>query len=188
MSFIKNSGKQIVIKERKNNMSTIILAKETTIHAEGKRHNGNCKPVICVTNGKRFSSILDAAEYEGICYSTISNCCTGKTRTANGKVWKFAKDRDCIDALANTVQEKLELFDKYYDVIAGMEAIEQAKIAEEIAEEKRRLEEEKRQELIAKAKEKYARREKQFNKAKNDFEKALIKLEKAEAELQALAC
>lgn len=166
----------------------IELVKEATMQVKGVRTNGNCKPVVCVTTGEGFASVLDAAEHEGICYTAIANCCHGRTKTANGKVWKFAKEGSCIDALAGTLQEKLALLEKYNDVIAEMEAkeLEEKKLREE--EEKRKLAEEKRQELIAKAKEKYARREQKFEKAKADFEKALIKLEKAEAELQALAC
>ena len=166
----------------------VILAKETTLNAKGKRNNGRCKAVICITTGERYSSVTDAAEHEGVHWTSISNCCTGRTQTANGKVWRFAKEGDCVDALAGTLQEKLALLEKYSPYIAEQEAkeLEEKRLREE--EEKRRLDEEKRQELIAKAKEKYTRREQKFEKAKADLEKALIKLEKAEAELQALAC
>lgn len=70
-------------------MKKIIMQNEATINAEGKYNSNHCKPVLCITTGKTFTSVMDAAEYAGISQSAMTMHLQGKTRTANGKRYCF---------------------------------------------------------------------------------------------------
>lgn len=67
--------------------------KDVTIHEEasttanGTRTNGNCDPVMCITEGMYFASMTDAAEHYGITQSQISYACKAIGRTAGGKTF-----------------------------------------------------------------------------------------------------
>lgn len=57
-----------------------------------KRPEGGGKAsraVICLSDGKEFASVSDAAQYVNGGVSTISRCCLGKRKTAYGKTWKY---------------------------------------------------------------------------------------------------
>ena len=48
------------------------------------------KKVMCIDNGKVFKSVSEACRKIGIkTFSNMSRCCSGKTKTCNGKRWKF---------------------------------------------------------------------------------------------------
>ena len=153
-------------------MKEIILRETGTLHVEGKRRNGNSKPVVCITTGHKFASCTDAAELEGVNIWSISNCCLGKSKyvKVNGekRVYKFAKEEpeNCVDALATNLQGKLALLDKYASIIAELEA-----------EEKRAIEQAKERERQQKAEEK---RQKRIDILLRKCECAEVKLEKAE--------
>lgn len=49
----------------------------------------NNKPVICITDGKEFKSITDAAIWYRVNPVNIAANCKGKTKTCNGQVFKF---------------------------------------------------------------------------------------------------
>lgn len=134
-----------------------IIIKETgIIKANGTHTARQAKPVICITTGKRYASCTDAAKEAGVDVSAMSRCCTGATKQINGNVYRYVKDQTeaCVDALADTVEEKLKLLEKYSDIIAEMEAKEK-----------------ERTNRLAKANEKYARYEKAYNKAKEKSDK-----------------
>lgn len=157
-------------------MKEIILREKGTMQVEG--HCGRRgKPVVCVTDGMKFASATDAAEYAGVHLSSISYCCLGKITNVKGKVYKYVKEEteNCVDVLASTVQEQKRLLEKYAPLIAEMEAKERE-------EKTRQMEEEKRQELIAKAKKKYARAEEKFVKASETKDKAMARYVKADKE------
>lgn len=44
---------------------------------------------ICVETGITYDSMLIASKLTGVCYSSISNCCNGKAKTAGGYHWKL---------------------------------------------------------------------------------------------------
>ena len=83
---VNNEPKPIELKRH------VTLQKEATIEANGTRDNGNCKSVMCITDGKSFASMTDAAEHYGIATSQISYACSEKGRTAAGK--QFCKFSD----------------------------------------------------------------------------------------------
>lgn len=160
-------------------MREIILREKGTLKVEG--HCGrNGKPVVCVTDGMRFASAKEAAAYVGVHHTTISSCCLGKIKTAKGKVYKYVKEQteNCVDVLADTVQEQRRLFEKYAPLIAEMEAKERE-------EKARQMEEERKQEVIDKAKRKYARAEERFVKANQTRDKLMARYAKADKEFNA---
>jgi N12 class adenine-specific DNA methylase len=182
-------------------MKEILVKEMGTIHVTGTHTKGTSKPVICVTTGKAYASCLDAAEDAGVHISTISCCCRGKQKIVNvngeKRVYKFIKEEpeNCVDALATTLQGKLELLDKYGAIIAELEAEER----QAIARERERLEEEERlkreAEKRAKLEEQRARRinilQKRCDCAKEKFDKldakrfsAYISYEEAKLELK----
>lgn len=70
----------------------ITVQKEAVVTAEGKRDSKNCKFVMCITDGKYFASVLDAAEYYGTSGSCISRACHGQGKAAGGKQFCFLND------------------------------------------------------------------------------------------------
>lgn len=132
-------------------MERIILRETSSMQAQGKLTGGKTKPVIC-SDGKKYTSVTDAAESAEVHVSSISACCRGKIKTVNGKQYWFAREMDrSIDDLTG----RLRLLDKYSHIIAELEAEEQRLEAERLAEQKRleqiAREEEKRQQEEAKA-------------------------------------
>lgn len=70
----------------------ITVQKEARFEARGRRDNGNCKAIYCITDGLPFASMVDAAEHYGVGISQISYACKEKGRTAAGK--QFCKFED----------------------------------------------------------------------------------------------
>lgn len=156
-------------------MKEIILREKGTMHVERKKHSGKrCKPVVCVTNGMRFASATDAAEYAGVHLSSISLCCLGKVTNVKGNVYKYVKEEteNCVDVLADTLQKQRQLLEKYAPLIAELEAKEEE-------EKLRKLDEERKQKAIEKAKAKYARAEEKFAKASEAKDKADARFDSA---------
>ena len=47
------------------------------------------KSVMCIEEGKIFTSGIEAGEYYGVNIGSISNCCKGKRKSAGGYTWRF---------------------------------------------------------------------------------------------------
>ena len=47
-------------------------------------------PVYCIELNKTYQSMTTASEEMSICLSSISNCCSGKQKTAGGYHWEYA--------------------------------------------------------------------------------------------------
>lgn len=95
----------------------ITVQKEAILEAHGKRDNGNCKSILCITDGLPFASMVDAAEYYGIAKSSISYACREKGRTAGGK--QFCKFSDLylyIPEINDAINKKNE-----YDILIERE-------------------------------------------------------------------
>lgn len=71
----------------------IIINNEATCEATGELNSGNCKPVFN-DEGKKFTSVTDAAKYAGVTTSTMSSCLNGRHRTCNGHAYFFMSHRD----------------------------------------------------------------------------------------------
>lgn len=92
----------------------IVIQKESIVEANGSRDNGNCKSVLCITDGKAFSSMADAAEYYGIGQSQISYACKEKGRTADGK--QFCKFSD-LYLYINEINDAINKKNAYYTLV-----------------------------------------------------------------------
>ncbi len=79
----------------RRNINKIIEARQEEVVQEPKRRNSRAKAVVCLTTGKTFASIKEAAAYYGMkTGSGISKCCKGQQKTSgkhNGQklVWQF---------------------------------------------------------------------------------------------------
>ena len=51
--------------------------------------NNNIKRVMCITTGKIYNSIKEAAKDTNANYSCISKACKGKIKTAGKLKWKY---------------------------------------------------------------------------------------------------
>ena len=136
-------------------MKKIIITNESTMTAEGKRSNGNCKPVLCIDTGVVYASVMDAAEKNGVHFITISMACLGKTKTCKGKRYCFVADMsEHYEEIAQYIREMYE---------------DHLIVEKQRAEERRIVEEQKR---IDKAKADYAKACEQYNKSRITVEKA----------------
>ena len=50
---------------------TVNIQNKATIKAEGKLNSAHCKPVICIDDGRTFTSVTDAAEQIGVAVGTM---------------------------------------------------------------------------------------------------------------------
>lgn len=142
-------------------MKTVNLAKESNITATGTHNNGNCKPVVCLTDGTRFTSVTDAAEYAGVHITCMSSCCIGKIKTCNGKVYRFV----------SRVGENL---DEVFDYIHSLSSVkEKARLWDEHEAERRAIAEraerrEKLRQSVAKLEEKLAQERNKLSELEDD--------------------
>lgn len=65
------------------------LANLNTKEAKEKMAKSKMKPVICITTGIKYESLLDASEKTGILFSSISSVCLGKRNSVYGNIFKY---------------------------------------------------------------------------------------------------
>lgn len=133
-------------------MKKIIISNESTMIATGTRSNGNCKPVLCIDTGVVYASVMDAAEKNGVHFTTISCACLGKAKTCQGKRYCFVAD------MSEHYEEIAEHIREMYDVYA--------KVEQERTEKER----------IDRAKADYAKACEQYNKSRESVENARAEL------------
>lgn len=116
--------------------NSIITTKELTIDSTPKR-NKNAKPVFCITDGKSFASVTDAAIFYGSHTCNISQACLGKIATSNGKEFCFVKDLPVrVFDIGNHIQALTEDANAWRAQKAEEERIEAERKANEEAERK----------------------------------------------------
>lgn len=71
---------------------TVTIQKKATVEADGKHYNGNAKAVICLTNGQKFTSCVDAAKAFGVHQASMSAYCTGKVQHPKGYEFCYIED------------------------------------------------------------------------------------------------
>ena len=158
-------------------MKKVILTEHAEVNAKGKLNSGHTKMVICIDTGEVFTSCTDAAENAEIHPSVMSLCCTGRTKTANGKRYCYVRDlAKNLEALTDSLQTKVNMLDKYSDVIAEREAEEHRKAIEQETLAKER---ERRQRQIASLKRKR-------DAAKEKHERAQMRASNAWTEVAAI--
>jgi hypothetical protein len=157
-------------------MKKINIQNEANIKAEGKLNNNHCKPVICVNNGKVFTSMTDAAEYAGVSGPTMVTHLQGKTRTCRGKHFCYlSKVTENLDSIVTRLRETAAVEEdakRWQAYQAEQEAIRKA--------------EEKRQAEIAKAAEKVAKLTASAQDLEAKWHKVMAELTEAEKILEAM--
>lgn len=152
--------------------------------------NGNCKKVRCITTGKLYGSVNDAANANGVSGASMSYALKHKSKS-KGNVFVFAHEEyRYIPKMAERISEvteenaqlkaKAEAWDKY---VAEKEA-EERRIAK--AKELHDAAVVKAEAKVAKLEAKYERKADALDKAKVEARKAFVDLEKAIEELNAL--
>lgn len=171
----------------------ITLNNKSTYEAIGELNTGNCKPVAN-DEGKRFTSVTDAAKYAGVSPQNMSAHLCGRTRTLHGHTYFFIDKRDesfdrVMSRLAETTAEverrKADEDDarKWREYQAEQEAIRKA---EEKRIEDERKAKEKRENDIRKAEAKVMRRNEILQRLKDKVAMAEQSLLEANNELKAL--
>ena len=92
----------------------VTIQKEAIIEAKGKRDSGNCKSVMCITDGLNFASMTDAAEFYKTTPSQISYACGAKGRTAAGK--QFCKFSE-LSLYVHEINDAINKKNAYYDLL-----------------------------------------------------------------------
>lgn len=175
-------------------MKEVILREAGIIHVKGTHTHGTAKPVVCITTGEKFASCTDAAEAAGVNIWAISNCCRGKQKYVNAhdgrREYKFAKEatEKCIDALADNLQKKLELLEKYRDLIEEKEVEERILEAEAKRQEEERIAREKRQKELDRLKKRLAHREEMYQRASSKVSRAWGAVAQTKSEIRKLEC
>lgn len=142
----------------------IILSNESTYEAIGELNSGHCRPVAN-DEGKKFTSVTDAARYADVTVQNMWNHLNGNNRTCKGHVYFYIDKRD-------------ESFDRVMNRLSEVSAeAERRKADEEDARKWREYQAE--QEAIRKAEEKRIEDER---KAKEEYEnkvaRAIAKIER----------
>ena len=130
--------------------TTLYLNNGATVQATGKRNSGHCKPVMCKTDGKFYTSLTDMVEHVGGSYAAACAHMNGKRKTFKGKKYVYLVNRDDgLDAMAENLRilseanEALEADAmKWREYQAQLEAERKAKEKHEkaIAKTKERIE------------------------------------------------
>ena len=168
-------------------MKKINIQNEANIKAEGKLNNNHCKPVICVDNGKVFTSMTDAAEYAGVSSPTMVVHLQGKTRTCAGKHFCYlSKVTENLDSIVTRLRETAAVEDDARKWQVYQAEQERIRIAEEKRLEEERKAEEKRKAEIAKAEERVAKLTAKGQDLEARWNKNMAELMEAEKILEAL--
>lgn len=171
----------------------IILNNKATYEAIGDLNSGHCKPVAN-DEGKKFTSVTDAAKYAGVSPQNMWHHLNGNHRTCKGHVYFYIDKRDeSFDRVMNRLSEvsaeverrKADEDDarKWREYQAEQEAIRRA-------EEKRIADERKAKEMyeanVQKAINKIERRHKMLERAKQQVNDIINRIMEAEKEYEAL--
>lgn len=161
---------------------TINLNKQSIINNTiGNRTHHSCKPVICLETGEVYNSAVDAAEANGASISSMSNCCTGKTRSCKGKHFIYVSHTsENLDALATRIRVLSMEHNELERKAALWDAYESERVAKRKAEEER-------QRTFDKAKAKLERHKIALENAQARVQRALERMQEAERELEELA-
>lgn len=144
--------------------------------------NGNCKAVRCLTNGKYYHSLKEAAAANGVKSSTMSRA-INKGGRCNGKEFGFEinMEKNIMKMASNlsTMEISREEMAEFYAWKAEKEAEAKRLEAERKAKEDHAKE-------VAKATEKVARYEAEYERRKAKLKLCEDKLMAAQIELEAL--
>lgn len=113
-------------------MTEVIINSKSIISAEGVHTTKGCKQVVCITDRRTFTSVLDAAAAYGASAGDVSRCCNEKRRriTVKGKRFCFLKDIAMhLDDIFTTDREVVEKANAYDALMAAERAAREAEEA-----------------------------------------------------------
>jgi hypothetical protein len=109
-------------------MTKINIQNESFIKAHGVHARKNHKPVLCITTGEIYASVLDAADANGVSFSAMSWACCGKTKKCQGKRFCFvANVTEHLDEIAECMRIREAKAKAYEEIYAKQEAVRKAK-------------------------------------------------------------
>jgi hypothetical protein len=109
-------------------MTKINIQNESFIKAHGVHARKNHKPVLCITTGEIYASVLDAAEANGVSFSAMSLACCGRVKTCKGKRFCFvANVTEHLDEIAECMRIREAKAKAYEEIYAKQEAVRKAK-------------------------------------------------------------
>lgn len=98
---------------------------QANVNASGTKTSANCKPVYCITTGRIYASVADAAKDFDVNQSTVSRVIIGKTRTVKGNrlcyLSKVTEHFDEITECITKIHEKAS----HYDAIVAKQVAKQ---------------------------------------------------------------
>ena len=92
---------------------TITIQNAKKMEAEGIHYTKNSKPVLCITTGKVYASVLDAAKALGVDKSCISRAVTGKNHKCKGMEFCLVKE---ANEHLDKISEKISKPDNYSEM------------------------------------------------------------------------
>jgi hypothetical protein len=108
-------------------MTKIHIQKEGFIKAHGVHTRKNHKPVMCITTGEIYASVLDAALANGVTIGAISWACCGKSKTCQGKRFCFvANVTEHLEEIAECLRIREAKAIAYDEICAKKEALNKA--------------------------------------------------------------
>ena len=88
-------------------MEQITIQEQATMEMIGVSRSKLAKPVLCITDGKTFTSATDAAEYYGVHNTAISAACRGKVESCKGKKFCYVdKVKENLPVITEELQTK----------------------------------------------------------------------------------
>ena len=155
--------------------TNIIINERATIQSIGEHTNGNCEPVVCLTEDKIFNSVTDTANHYDASISQISAVCNKKAKTCHKMRFCFLRDIDQhLDEIMENNRRNMEKISDLERKAALWDAYQK--------------EQEERQQAIVKVKAKIERRERIRHNAYQKYLMAEGRLAEAEKELKDLEC
>lgn len=108
-------------------MTKIHIQQESFIKAHGVHARKNHKPVLCITTGEIYASVLDAADANGVTIGSMSWACCGKTHKCQGKRFCFvANVTEHLDEIAECLRIREAKASAYDKICAKKEALNKA--------------------------------------------------------------
>lgn len=153
VAMVVNTKNKNAERQKEKYMKSITITKLSNASAIGRRTNGNCKPVLCITTGQIYVSAIDAAEKIGVSPASISSAITGKSKTVKGKRYCYVSNvMQYLDEISKNIyarEEKVAAYDKIVNAEKQKQALAQRRVKlnamrQKLEEEERRLAEDER--------------------------------------------
>jgi len=147
-----------------------------------KKTNGNCKAVRCLTNGKYYHSVKEAAEANGVACSSMSYAISHKTQCKGKKFgFEFDMEKNIIEMASNLSEMEITR-----EEMAEFYAWKAEKVAEEKRLEAERKAKEEREQKIAKLEAKITRYDELIDRTEQRKQRLISEMASVAFELKAL--